>query len=100
MKDFTRNTKTVQLKEALNGFLDTYGLKPKYNETNLIASWEKIMGTTIASRTEKIYIKDRTLFLKISSSPLRQELMLAKSKMIELINKEIGHHLVEELVFF
>lgn len=99
MKRTARNTKTISLGEAIDGFLESYNLKRKYNETGLIGSWEKIMGKTIASRTEKIYIKDKTLFLKISSAPLRQELVLAKSHLIKRINKEMGLELIDEVIF-
>ncbi|MGR3809161.1 DUF721 domain-containing protein [Jiulongibacter sp. NS-SX5] len=100
MKPSKRNTKAVSLKDAIDGFLESFNLQSKYSETHLIVSWEKIMGKTIASRTEKIYIRDKKLFLKISSSPLRQELLMAKSKLISLINKELGNHPVEDVVFY
>jgi hypothetical protein len=98
LKNNIRNTRTVSLNEALDGFLESYNLRAKFNETGLITSWEKIMGKTIASRTEKIYIKDKTLFLKISSSPLRQELLLAKSHLIKLINKEMNQELIDDVI--
>ncbi len=99
LKNTSRNTRTISLSEALEGFLESYNLKAKFNETGLIGSWEKIMGKTISNRTEKIYIRDRTLFLKISSSPLRQELLLAKSQLIKLVNREMNQDLIEEVVF-
>ncbi len=99
LKNTARNTRTISLGEALEGFLESYNLKAKYNETGLISSWERIMGKTIASRTEKVYIKERTLFLKISSAPLRQELLLAKSQLIKLINKEMQQELIDEVIF-
>jgi hypothetical protein len=100
MKRSARYREAQPLKEALNAFLDTFNLTSKYNETSLVASWEKIMGQTIASRTEKIYVSSGTLFLRIYSAPLRQELVMAKSKLITLINKEMGKELVNEVVFF
>ncbi|MBK6978268.1 MAG: DUF721 domain-containing protein [Cytophagaceae bacterium] len=94
-----RNTKSIPLKDAFESFLDVYNLKSKFNETYLVAYWEKIMGATIAKRTEKIYIKNHTLFLRLSSASLAQELVLAKSKMITLLNKEIGQDLISDVVF-
>jgi hypothetical protein len=46
-----------------------------------------------------VYIKDGTLFLQIESAPLRNELFRAKSKIIELINREMGSALVQDVVF-
>jgi hypothetical protein len=94
-----RNTKSIPLKDAFESFLKVYNLKSKFNETYLVAYWEKIMGVSIAKRTEKIYIKKGVLFLRLSSSPLAQELLLAKSKVIELLNKEIGEELIKDIIF-
>lgn len=99
MKRNTRNNEAIPLKDALNAFLESFNMTSKYNETSLVASWEKIMGQTIASRTEAIYVQRSTLFLRISSAPLRQELVMAKTKLITLINKEMGKELVTEVVF-
>ncbi len=87
------------MKDAIDAFLNSFKLKNKFNETYLVAYWEQIMGKSIATRTEKIYINNRTLFLKVSSAPLRQELAMAKSKLISLINKELGECIVDEVVF-
>lgn len=100
VKPSSRKTKAISLKDAIDSFLESFNLQTKYSETHLIVSWEKLMGKTIASRTEKIYIRDNKLFLKISSSPLRQELLMAKSKLIKLINQELGNHPVEDVIFF
>ena len=95
----SRNTKSIPMKDAFESFLKVYNLKSKFNETYLVAYWEKIMGASIAKRTEKIYIKNGVLFIRISSAPLSQELLLAKSKLIQLLNAEIGETVISEVIF-
>ncbi len=95
----SRKTKSQTVGEAIEGFLETYKLKSKFNESYLVAYWEKFMGSTIAARTEKIYISRGILFIRISSSPLRQELILAKSRIISMLNKEIGEETIKDVVF-
>ncbi len=97
--DTTRRSQATPLKDAIESFLRTYDLKTKFNETYLIAFWERMMGSTIASRTKEIYVKNRILYLKIESSPLRQELFMAKTKLIDLINKDVGDSVVDDIVF-
>ena len=87
------------MKDAFESFLKVYNLKSKFNETYLVAYWEKIMGASIAKRTEKIYIKNGVLFIRISSAPLSQELLLAKSKLIQLLNAEIGETVISDVIF-
>lgn len=94
-----RNTKSIPMKDAFESFLKVYNLKSKFNETYLVAYWEKIMGVSIANRTEKIYIKSGVLFIRLNSAPLSQELLLAKSKLIQLLNSEIGEQVINDVVF-
>lgn len=87
------------LKEAIDLMIEKYRLRTKYDQSYVVAHWTKIMGTTIGSRTKNIYIKNRTLFLQIESAPLRSELLRAKSKIIELINREMNSDLIDEVMF-
>lgn len=79
--------------------LDRYKLKTRFDQSYVVAHWDKIMGAAIASRTKSIYIRDRKLFLQIESAPLRSELSRAKSKIIELINREMKSDLVDDVIF-
>lgn len=99
MSKTSRNTKAVSASEAFDSFLNAYNLKTKFNETFLITYWEKIVGATIATRTEKIYINKETLFLRISSAALRQDLVLSKTRLIDLLNTEAGSIIVKDIVF-
>lgn len=94
-----RRNQAMPMKDAIEAFLKTFKLKSKFNETYLDAFWEEMMGKTIASRTTKLYVRNRTLFLQIDSAPLRQELLLAKTKLIELINKDVGEVVIDDVVF-
>jgi hypothetical protein len=57
------------------------------------------MGKTIGDRTSSLYIKDKKLFVKITSGPVKKELQLNKSKVIALIETEVGKGIVDEVVF-
>ncbi|WP_367913216.1 DUF721 domain-containing protein [Leadbetterella sp. DM7] len=94
-----RKTQAQSIGEAFESFLNAYKLRSRYNETYLVTYWEKLMGVSIAQRTEKIYISKGVLFLRITSAPLRQELVLAKSGIISLLNKEMGAEIVKDVVF-
>jgi predicted nucleic acid-binding Zn ribbon protein len=95
----SRRPGITPLKDAIEQMLDKYKLRNRFDQSYVVAHWDKIMGAAIASRTKKVFIKDRTLFLQIESAPLRNELVRAKFKIIELINREMKSDLVEEVVF-
>ena len=61
--------------------------------------WSNVIGKNVSQYTENIYIKDNTLFLKINSSVLKQELSYGKEKIIENFNKEVGSNEIKKIVF-
>ncbi|WP_266367321.1 DUF721 domain-containing protein [Tellurirhabdus rosea] len=95
----TRKPGVTSLKDAIGLMLRSYQLQTRFNETYLEAFWEKMMGKSIASRTNRLYVKDRILYIEISSAPLRSELVIAKQKMIQLINRDMGTDVIDDVVF-
>lgn len=88
----------IKLKDAIKAFIKVSPLKPKLDEAAIIVSWEKLMGKAIAKYTTKIYVKDRKLFVKLSSSVLREELMYGKSKIIKMMNDAVGEKVIEDVI--
>ena len=95
----TRIAGTTTLKDAINQLLKAYRLQTRFNETYLEAFWGRMMGPAIASRTNRLYVRDRKLHIEISSAPLRNELVNAKQKLIQLVNKDMGTDVIDDVVF-
>ncbi len=93
-----RSGNEQSIKEVISNLLGEYKLQDKISEVNIVQSWEKLMGKLIAKNTNKIYIKDKKLFLYLESPALKQELIYSKSKIIDIINKETGTVLINEVV--
>ena len=89
---------TSSLKDAIKVFLEDYNLRERFVQTRVTTDWEKIVGKTIARHTMDIYIKQGVLHLYLDSAPLKQELNIAKSKLLERINEAIGEKLVSEII--
>ncbi|CCH55274.1 protein of unknown function DUF721 [Fibrisoma limi BUZ 3] len=94
-----RRADTTTVKDAINQLLKTYQLQTRFNETYLEAFWSRMMGQAIASRTNRLYVRDRKLHIEISSAPLRNELVNAKQKLIQLVNKDMGSEVIDDVVF-
>lgn len=90
---------TVGIKQAFNDMLDDYKIDSKYKATIIKKLWLSIMGKTIASRTGKIALYNKKLKVKIDSAPLKNELNLSKSKVLEILEKELGKGVIEDIVF-
>ena len=55
------------------------------------------MGKVIAKRTKSVYIKDKTLFVFLNSSVLRNELMMMRQEIIDTLNKRVGENVIDDI---
>ncbi len=94
-----RKSNDQTLKQAVESMLKTFKLDDKMREYKLIASWEKIMGPTVANRTEEVKIYGKKLFITLNSASLRQELFQEREKIRKLLNDEAGGDVLDEVVF-
>jgi Protein of unknown function (DUF721). len=93
-----RRSKTISLAEALNDYIKEMNLGEKLNEVSVINSWEEIVGKAISSRTTKIFIKDHKLFVHLSSSVVRNELLMLREALREKLNKNAGSEVIKEII--
>jgi len=92
-------TNDKPLKEALQEMLKAFRLDEKFKQKQLIISWEKIMGPSVAHRTTQLQFRDKKLFVYLNSASLREELFSERDKIRDLLNEEAGAQVVEEIVF-
>ncbi len=93
-----RDHNQQSLKESIDKMLRTYKLKDKLDEVKLINKWEELMGKAIAKYTSKVYIRNKRLYIHITSAPLKQELSYMKDKIITILNEEIGEQVINEVI--
>ena len=87
------------LREAIGKYLKEEKLDVKLNEYKLFGIWQELMGPTIASRTDRMFIKKKTLYVNMNSAPLNQELNMSKAKVLKLINEKMGIVVIEDAKF-
>lgn len=90
---------SIHIKDALKQYLKVEKMDQRFNEKKLISLWSETMGTPIASRTTGLFIKDKILFVKLSSAPLKQELTQSKPKVLQLLEEKMGETVVEDVRF-
>lgn len=99
-KDFNKRKADIEpVGSAIEQLLNVYKLKGRFDQKKLINSWNDLMGTAIANKTGKIFIKKDVLFVEIDSAPLKHELNMQKNKVMELIRKEAGENVIKEIIF-
>ena len=86
------------LKEVISDLINAYRWKDDLDLVKLGNSWDKIVGKIIARHTQNLKVKNRILYINVDSSVIRNELMLARSKLIDSINKEMGRKMIDDIV--
>lgn len=92
-------TESQPLKRVLDEFLkENPILAVKLAETRLIASWNRLFGPGVSRYTGNIYIRNRSLYVQISSSVVKCELMMCRKKMVQKLNEEAGADVIDHIV--
>jgi predicted nucleic acid-binding Zn ribbon protein len=84
--------------ELVRHFLRQESLESPLNERRLINAWAEVLGPTIASYTREIYIKNQTLYVHLTSAPLRQELMMGREMLVRTLNRHVGAQVIANIV--
>lgn len=95
---FSRKKEAAPLESAFNELLKAYRLEGKFREKSLVHDWPELVGKTIADRTSSVFVRDKKLFVKLSSGPIKKELMMNKSKVLAMIDEKYGAGVIEELI--
>ena len=89
---------TVHIGQAIQQLLNSYHIKAKFDEANLIGSWERMVGKPVAKRTKKVFIRNKVLFVELDSPAMKNELSFHKKEIIDLFQKEFGKDILMEIV--
>ena len=84
--------------QAIRQLLKEYHLKPKFDEANVIASWERIAGKPVAKRTKRIYIRNKVLFIELDSPAMKSDLSFHKNHLLKTLEAEFGKDVLKEIV--
>lgn len=97
MSKSNKKTDAVSLKVAVQSYLKAMGIDDKMHEMSVLAKWEELMGEEVALRTESKEIKEKTLYLKIGSSVMRDQLFQSRSVIIKRINEAAGFEMIDNV---
>lgn len=88
--------------QALGGLLKNFirenNLQKGIDKVNAEAAWESIMGPGVNSYTGQVSFRQGTLYVTLTSSVLREELSHGRSKIVRMLNEELGSDIVQKLI--
>jgi predicted nucleic acid-binding Zn ribbon protein len=93
-----RRSQTLNISEIVSFFLKEQGLEDKLIENRLINSWEIVLGKTIAKYTRSMYVKDRVLFVHLTSPVVKNEIMMIRDELVKRLNEKAGKKVIDKIV--
>lgn len=94
-----RRRQSQNISEILEEVIKLQHLDKKLNEKRLLNSWEDVVGVAINKYCGEKYIKNKVLYVKLSSAVLRNELMLSRQQLVDNLNKYIGAKVIVDIRF-
>lgn len=95
-----RSHNDLTIKEILSTYVKTNSVEKGYKNQSIKVFWKEEMGDLINGYTSNVRLVGTTLYLTLTSSPLRQELMNGSDKLISIINTKFGAGYVEKIIFY
>jgi predicted nucleic acid-binding Zn ribbon protein len=93
-----RKSQTQNISEIISVLLKQNGLDEKLAEIRAIRSWEELLGKTVARYTRNLFIKDKTLYISLNSSIVRNEIMMIRDELIKRLNEKAGKQVIEKII--
>ena len=94
-----RRNNAEQIGDVIRYFLRQQGLESPLNEYRLVQAWREVVGPVITHYTSNLYIKNQILYVHITSSVLRQELMMGRDLLVRNLNNYVGAQVIVNIIF-
>ena len=88
----------LELKNLINTFLKENKLEMGLLNIEVKKAWFELMNNGVANYTTEVSLRKKTLYIKLSSPALKEELSYGKEKLIKLINERLKENVVEKII--
>jgi hypothetical protein len=93
-----RQNNESSISDVLKQFIQVNKLEAGMDKIDVEQAWKNLMGNGVNSYTQEVILKGSTLYVKLTSAVLREELSYGKQKIIAMLNDELRKEIVKELV--
>lgn len=68
------------------------------NQLKIKEAWEATVGANVNQYTSEISLRGKTLYIQLTSAPLREELSYGKEKILKHLNDALGAEEIQKIV--
>ena len=91
--------RVLSLDDVVGQFLRHEGLETPLQQKRLIDAWGKVAGNVVEKYTAEKFIRNQTLFVKITNPALRADLSMMKTQLVSKLNQEAGSFVIADIRF-
>lgn len=66
-------------------------------ESRIIDSWSQVVGVQAANYSADLKVENGTLFVRITSPVLKQELFMQRNLIVKKLNEQVGENVITQL---
>ena len=90
--------KSEAIGNVLQRFLREEGLETPLAQYRVIQAWSQVAGKAVANATTELYIKNQTLYARLTSAVLRSELMMQRQALAYALNQYVQAQVITDVV--
>jgi len=94
-----RKKNTELLSDVIRQVLKEQHLDAPLYEKRLIDAWPLVLGSNIMQYTSDLTIKNKVLFVSLTSSVLRHDLFMSRDEIKKSLNKHVGTDVIVDIIF-
>lgn len=94
------NENCTIMRDVLLSFLREEGLETPLLQYRVTQAWPEVMGDTISRYTRQVFVRDGKLQVQLTSSSLRQNLMMEHKRIAQKLNDHVGSYVISDVCFF
>jgi len=94
-----RKKNTELLSDIIVQVLKNNHLDKPLNEKRLMDAWPVVLGNNILKYTTDLSIKNKILYVSLTSSVLRHDLFLSREEIRKSLNKQVGTDVIVDIIF-
>ena len=88
----------LKIDSLIKFFIKKNNLENGLENVKIKDMWHELMKNGVANYTTDVNLKNGTLYIKLKSSVLREELSYGKEKIVKLLNEKLKKDLIKKIV--
>lgn len=92
---FKQDVKSIA--DLINIYLRKEGLETLLLQKRLIDAWGSVVGSVVEKYTTEKFIKNQTLFVKISNPALRYDLSMMRAQLVKRLNQQVDSQVIVDV---